>query len=461
MDKIKKKILLTGANGFIGTALSKQLLLNNWNLIIVGRKTESEFKRSFSLPCTYYQWLNPTSSPPPKEALENIEAVINLMGEPLAGKRWTNELKKQFLDSRVQSTRLLIEALKINQPKLKTFISASAIGIYGNQKNTNLNEQSDLGKDFLSSLCQDWETEALKAPGRSIQIRLGLVLSTRGGALSQIAPLFEAGLGGKLSDGTQWMSWIHIDDAVNIFMETLNNSFYSGPVNAVAPQPVINEEFTVELARALKVKAILPAPRLAIQFALGEIADMILASQKVLPNILLKNDFKFLFPDLQSALKSIYDWKASPHDRLFEAEQWVAKPINEVFSFFSNENNLETLTPSFLQFKVDGKSTANIIQGTEINYSLRIHGIPTKWKSRITIWNPNLEFKDVQIKGPYSKWEHTHLFEELSSGTLLKDKVIYQLPFAAFGGNLAQKFVADDIRKIFDFRKISIEKIFN
>jgi uncharacterized protein (TIGR01777 family) len=453
------KILITGASGFIGTALSKKLLAVGWELVIVGRKSEQEFRKGFSLPCQYYRWENPTLSPPPPEALD-VQAIINLMGEPLAGKRWTKERKSLFVESRVQSTRQLVNALNAKPNKLETFISVSAIGIYGDRANNELDEQSSFENDFLSILCQDWEKEAKRAPGRNVQLRLGLVLSSHGGALSQMVPLFENGLGGRLSSGKQWMSWIHLDDVVNIFVEILSNPLYSGPVNAVAPRPVSNSKFTVELAKALKVKTLLPVPKVALYLSLGEVASMVLASQKVVPNILLKNNYRFLYSDLTSALNSIYAWKLSRDDRLFEDEQWVSNSKLEVFSFFCNEQNLETITPPFLHFKVLNKSTSAIAQGTEIEYDLRIHGIPVKWLSRISIWKPNSEFQDIQIKGPYSKWQHTHLFEDLAGGTLITDKVIYSLPLATFGGNLAQPLIAADIKKIFDYRKTMIAKFF-
>lgn len=453
------KILITGASGFIGTALSKKLLAVGWELVIVGRKSEQEFKKTFSLPCQYYQWENPTLSAPPPEALD-VQAIINLMGEPLAGKRWTKERKNLFVESRVQSTRQLVNALNAKRNKLETFISVSAIGIYGDRGNNELDEQSSFENDFLSTLCQDWETEAKRAPCRNVQLRLGLVLSSHGGALSQMVPLFENGLGGRLSSGKQWMSWIHIDDVVNIFLEILSNPLYSGPVNAVAPRPVSNSKFTDELAKALKVKTLLPVPKVALYLSLGEVASMVLASQKVVPNILLKNNYRFLYSDLTSALNSIYAWKLSRDDRLFEEEQWVSNSKLEVFSFFSNEQNLETITPPFLHFKVLNKSTSAIAQGTEIEYDLRIHGIPVKWLSRISIWKPNSEFQDIQIRGPYAKWQHTHLFEDLAGGTLITDKVVYNLPLASFGGNLAQLLIVADIKKIFDYRKTVIAKFF-
>ncbi len=306
----------------------------------------------------------------------------------------------------------------------------------------------------------DWELEAQKAPGRIVIIRTGIVLSNIGGALTKMLPLFEKGLGAKLSSGNQWMSWIHIKDLVNIFLRAIEDSNFQGPYNAVAPEPVTNHEFTNTLAKHLKVGTFVPVPKFALTLAMGEMSQILLSSQKVKPEALESQNFKFQFQTLDHAFKNLFAWKTNRHDRLFQSFQWVSHPRKSIFSFFSDVKNLETLTPSFLNFHVLRKSTDEIQSGTEIDYKLNIHGVPVKWRSKIYDWNPENQFRDVQLKGPYKKWDHTHTFSDLKNGTLLTDIVIYRLPLAGFGGNLASFLILKDIQKIFKFRKDKIRELF-
>ncbi len=455
----KKRILITGASGLIGSELSLALLLKNWELVILGRSSEKSFKTNFTLPCEYYQWADSTHSEPPKSALK-VDCVLNLMGEPIANRRWTENQKVKLRDSRILSTKNLVDALKKYNPSLKSFVSSSAIGIYGEGGNKFLSENSPGSNDFLGTLCSDWEFEALKAPGRTVIIRTGIVLSNSGGALEKMRPVFEKSLGGRLSNGKHWMSWIHIEDLINIYLAAIENPTYHGAYNAVAPEPVTNTEFTYSLAQHLKVRVFLPVPKFILKLGMGEMAQMLLCSQRVKPEALESQKFNFKFQRLESALKNLYSWKKSRHDRLFQSSQWVSQPRSKVFPFFSEVKNLEILTPAFLNFHVLKKSTEQIQSGTIIDYKLNIHGIPVKWRSQICNWQPEQEFSDIQLKGPYKKWDHTHGFLELAEGTLLTDKVIYRMPLAEIGGNLAKPIVANDIKKIFSFRKQKILELF-
>jgi ligand-binding SRPBCC domain-containing protein len=343
---------------------------------------------------------------------------------------------------------------------LSAFISGSAIGVYGEAGNTVLTESSPFAQDFLGTLCHEWELEAKKAPGRVALIRTGVVLSTQGGALGQMIPLFEQGLGSKLAGGRQWMSWIHIDDLVEVFVRAIEDSDFEGAFNGVSPFPVSNAEFTKLLAEYLKVGTFLPVPKLALDLALGEMAQILICSQRVSPQALESKGFHFQFPSLSAALGHLFNWKESRHDRIFEASQWVPQPRNVVFPFFSDAMNLEVLTPPFLNFRVLKTSTKTIQSGMEIDYKLKIHGVPVKWRSKICDWDPENRFRDVQLKGPYQKWDHTHTFEDLAGGTLLNDKVIYRLPWAGWGGNLTSPLVKRDIMQIFSYRMKKIRELF-
>ena len=457
MNSKIKRILVTGATGKIGYNICLAILESEMELIVLGRKNETNFRQEFSLPCKYFQWSNPAKSLPPVQAMD-VDAVIHLMGEPLDGTRWTEQKKLELRSSRINSTKNMVNAIENSLERIKVFVTASAIGIYGDKGDDTLTESSKIGESFLAKLCQEWEQEAKKSSCRNVQLRFGIVLSNDSGALKKMLPIFENGFGGPLSSGTQWMSWVHIDDVVGITMKTLHDHKLTGQINIVSPTPVRNKEFTKLLASALKVKAILPVPKIALRLALGEMAGVVLSSQKVLPEKVTANNYTFKFTNLADAFNSLFNWKESCHDRLFEQQQWTHKPLNEVFEFFSDVKNLEELTPPLLNFKVKGKSTENIQEGTKIYYKLKIRGIPASWTSLITNWQPMSQFADVQIKGPYAKWYHRHLFSALAGGVLLEDKVVYRLPFPRYGGNLLNWFIRKDIKTIFNYRRNRIKE---
>jgi ligand-binding SRPBCC domain-containing protein len=273
-------------------------------------------------------------------------------------------------------------------------------------------------------------------------------------------PLFEKGLGGRLSSGNQWMSWIDIRDLVSIYLRAIEDTTFQGAYNAVAPEPVTNHIFTTNLAKHLKVSVLFPVPKFALDLAMGEMARILLSSQRIKPDRLESQEFRFQFRELDHAFKDLFAWKESRHDRLFQSSQWVPQPRKVVFPFFSEIKNLEILTPDFLNFHVLKKSTEQIQSGTEIDYRLNIHGVAVKWRSKILDWHPGSQFRDIQLKGPYKKWDHTHTFEDLAEGTLLKDKVIYRMPLGVFGDNLLSPIITKDIKSIFGFRKEKIRTLF-
>lgn len=455
----ERKILITGATGLIGNQLCLELLKQGWKLTILGRQSPEKFRESFPYPCEYYSWRDPAQSEPPLTAL-GVDAVINLMGEPIAAQRWSTQQKEKIKTSRINSTRNLVSALKKANPELKTFISCSAIGYYGNTEDQVVDENSAGSDDFLGHVCKLWEQEALSAPGRVAVVRVGIVLSYNGGALLKMIPTFENGIGGTLGSGRQWMSWIHIQDLVRVFLECLSNPRIKGPVNGVSPEPLKNSAFTEALAKSLKTHAFFQVPSFALKLALGEMAKIVLDGQRVRPGVLEENKFRFLFPSLNLALENLFSWKESIHDRIYEVAQWVPEPKHKVYPFFADEKNLELLTPEFLNFYVVAKSTPTVQEGTEIDYKLKIHGVPAKWRSKILDWKPDTSFRDVQMIGPYSKWDHTHGFEELAGGTLLSDRVVYRLPLASVGGRIASPLIKNDIDRIFSFRRKKISELF-
>jgi uncharacterized protein (TIGR01777 family) len=238
--------------------------------------------------------------------LREADAVIHLAGEPVA-QRWTAAAKQRIRESRVAGTRHLVQGLADLSHRPQTLICASAIGYYGSRGDEVLRETAPPGNDYLAQVCQAWENEAQAAMPlgmRVVRIRIGVVLDPRGGALQRMLPPFRLGVGGRLGDGKQWMSWIHLQDLAALFQFALDHPV-TGALNGVSPNPVINSEFTRELARAVHRPALLPTPSLALQALFGEMSQVLLASQRVVPAAAETAGFQFRFPQLAPALADL------------------------------------------------------------------------------------------------------------------------------------------------------------
>lgn len=454
------KILLSGATGLIGKELGRELCSTGHEIYVISRnylKAQAELP----FPARIYDWKDA------KSALSEVEAVINLAGENIGEGRWTKKRKERILSSRVEATTNIVRAIKElheeGHSKIKTFISASAIGIYGDRQDSWLTEESSVGDDFLSQVCRQWEgaTRGLDEIGiRVVRTRIGMVLSRRGGALDKLLPLFANGLGSAVGTGKQWMSWIHQEDLTHLLMFCLENDTISGPVNAVAPGPVTNLEFSRVLARTLNRSLLPRVPGPILRIVLGEMSSLVLGSQRVSSDHLISQGFVFRYPQLEGALREICTYLKDDLQELF-VEQWVPKRPEQIFPFFSNENNLELITPNFLNFKVTGKSTPTIQEGTQINYRLSLYGLPLRWRSQICQWTPGKRFVDNQLKGPYQYWNHTHDFIPFQDGTLLRDRVLYRIPFGRLGTLVAGLKIKADVKEIFRYRKHVIAELFS
>jgi uncharacterized protein (TIGR01777 family) len=294
-------IAVTGASGLIGSSLCRRLEAEGQRV--------SRVVRHQAGPGEIF-WEPAAGSLDPR-SLEGLDAVIHLAGENV-GARWTAARKARIRSSRVAGTRLLAETLAGLQRPPKVLISASAIGIYGNRADEVLTEQSPPGnrdRDFLVSVTEEWERAADPARAEGIRVahpRFGIVLSPAGGALRKLLLPFRLGLGGRLGSGSQWMSWISIDDVVEALLHMLANDRLEGPVNVTAPEPLTNAEFSRTLARVLSRPAVFPVPAAALRLLLGEMAGgTVLPSARVLPQRLLQSGFSFARPDLQSALRHL------------------------------------------------------------------------------------------------------------------------------------------------------------
>ncbi len=295
------KIAITGATGFVGSRLTNTLLDAGHNIRALVRR------RAYGLPGVdqIYEWDSAKGEPPP-ESLEGVDAVIHLAGEPVA-RRWTPEVKRLIHASRVVGTRHLVNALSTQAHRPQVLICASAIGIYGSRGDEVLTEASGPGNDFLAGVVVGWEKSAELAEAlgiRVVRLRLGVVLGN-GGALEKMLPPFRFGVGGRIGSGQQWMSWIHIEDVIRLIQFALQNDTIAGPMNATAPNPVTNAEFTRELAATLHRPAVLPVPKFALKMIFGEMAEVITASQRVVPAVAQRAGFSFQFPELKAALDQI------------------------------------------------------------------------------------------------------------------------------------------------------------
>jgi uncharacterized protein len=295
---IKMTILLTGASGMLGTAIGSALKRRGVRLLALVRR---EPKGPDEL-----HWDPATGRIDEPERLEGLDAAVHLSGASVASQRWTESYKREMAESRVASTRFLSETLAALRQPPPVLVKASAVGFYGNRGDEILDEDSTAGRGYFPELCTAWEAAARPAVDagiRVVHLRFGMVLGRDGGAMARLAPLFRLGLGGRLGNGRQWMSWISEEDAVAAALFAVDNPALSGPVNLAAPQPVTNADFTRELARAVHRPALLPAPAFALRLALGAMADeALLASTRAVPNRLTQAGFAFSHPTLPQAL---------------------------------------------------------------------------------------------------------------------------------------------------------------
>ena len=297
------KVVVTGATGFVGKVIVKKLLEAGDEVIVLTRNV-AKAAITLGSSCKYFQWEN-TNQLPPAAAFEGVDGVINLLGETIS-QRWTEETKKLIYDSRIVGTRNLISTMKSVSHPPKVLVSTSAIGIYGDRGDEEINENSNPADDFLGKLCQDWEAEANAAAEfgtRVVNVRVGIVLGKGGGALARMLPIFKLGGGGRLGSGEQFMSWIHIEDLASMYIEALKNNSIQGPVNGTSPYPTRNLEFTKVLSKTLHRPAFMPAPKFAIKLAFGEMSQILLGGQKVLPKKFADQKFRYRYPTLEIALK--------------------------------------------------------------------------------------------------------------------------------------------------------------
>jgi uncharacterized protein (TIGR01777 family) len=407
--------------------------------------------------------------------VEDADAVVNLAGENILGGRWTRRRRARIERSRVDLTEQIVASIGAARNRPSVFVSANAIGYYGDRGDEVLAEDSSPGTDWVARMCQRWETAAMRATAhgvRVVPVRIGVVISPHDGALARMLPIFRAGVGGRLGSGEQYMSWIHIEDLIGVLENAIADARYVGPINAVAPNPVTNRTFTAELACVLGRSARLPVPRLALRAAVGKGASVLLASQRVDPRRLGALGYTFLRPTIREALVDVSDGSPSvlragpvplaeylqarkPTHQLRQSTR-INAPIDEVFAFFSDAANLGVITPPDLAFRIVTPQPIDMGDGTVIDYRIGIGPFPMRWRTVIESWRPPQGFIDSQHKGPYRSWWHSHSFRSDGDSTVMEDRVYYAAPLGPLGRIANRLFIARMLRRIFSYRSQAI-----
>ncbi len=466
------QIVVLGATGFVGRALVLALLARRHGVVVLARAPAGA-RATLPAGLAVVDFNDDLAV---RAAVAGADAVVNLAGEPIAGRRWSSRRKRLLTESRVAVTRRLVDAIATRERALPVLVSASATGWYGDRGDTELDEDSGPGTGFAAELCQAWEAAAGAADAnRVVFARLGVVMGREGGAFQPLRRLFGLGLGGRLGDGSQWVPWIHLDDAISALVRVIEDPRLDGPVAITSPAPVQQRALAAALGRALRRPALLPAPRAAVVLGLGEAASILLASQRVVPRALAAVGFTFRFPSIDAALADLIAdgvsiERARPGDfpqhagylrerrprYTLRARTELSAPLNDVFAFFSSPGNLAALTPPALAFEIVGDPPGELESDDVIDYKIRVAGVPMRWRTRIEGWQAGVGFVDSQERGPYRAWWHEHRFSEVNGKTVMEDVVHYAPPLGLLGALANRLVVASMLRRIFGFRRQAI-----
>jgi uncharacterized protein (TIGR01777 family) len=466
------KILVTGASGLVGQALGIALTRQGHELVVVSRAESQRLAKELPYPFCHHIQVDfargGVERPEDLQSLEDVEVVINLMGENIGQGPWSEERKKAFWQSRVEATKNLRQAWsRLPNSRLRLYIGASAVGYYGDTGNKSVDESSEAGTGFLSELTQAWEAahqewQSLPISPRVTRLRLGVVHALQGGALATLAQVIRLGGAVALGSGDQLVSWVDLEDVVGVveWLLAQERNQILPVYNVVSPEVLTHKKWMQAIAEAMDAWMWpMGLPSFVARMALRQQADMFLLSQGVKPQALLQQGYPFRRQRLSESLGPVK--KAFSIGRhYFQAQQWIAAPLEQVFPFFADAKNLERMTPEFLHFKIRSQSTPQIEKGTEFVYTIKIHGVPVKWRTLITRWEPPYLFADNQEQGPYHTWYHEHEFEALAGGTLMTDRVHYSLPLEPLGHLAAGWMVHQDVRKIFSYRRQVISDYF-
>lgn len=467
----KKRIVVTGATGFIGRALVLALRGR-------GREVIALVRRPDAARAVLPDGVDIRAMADGAAVVAGADAIVHLAGESLAGGRWTRARKAALRASRVDLTTQLVGWIAARSTPLPVLVSASAVGWYGDPGERTVSEEAAPGAGFAAELCRDWEAAVQAAAPHAVRIvraRLGVVLGPEGGALGALVPLARWHLAGPIAGGAQHVSWIHLDDAVRALVHAVDDDGLTGPVNLVAPRSVSQRELAAALAQVLGRRAQLPAPGWAVRLVLGQAASLLVGGQRVVPAALTRRGFTFLHPELQSALvatlaptpigmapvtraapTSAYLSRRAPRYQL-HTRTVLAAPMSEVFPFFAAAANLGALTPPKLAFSILSPDVV-MAPGAIIDYRIALSGVPMRWRTEIEDWDPGQRFVDVQLRGPYRAWWHEHRFYPAADGqhTVMEDTVLYALPAGPLGWLAHRLVVGPMLRRIFTYRAHAI-----
>jgi hypothetical protein len=296
------RALVTGATGFVGRRLVQSLD----HPVVLSR--DPERARALLGPSVeVFDW-DPEAEPPSAQCFQDVDTVFHLAGEPIAAGRWNDQRKARIRDSRILGTRHLVQGIEFLKHRPHVLVAASAVGYYGDRANQPLDEAAPSGNDWLASVCRGWESEAdgaVPLKVRVVRARLGIVLGEGGGALARMLSPFRMGVGGKLGNGRQWMPWVHLDDVVGLLLHAAEKTEIKGAMNVVGPTAVSNQEFTQTLASILHRPAVFPVPKLGLRAVFGEMATVLVSSQRVLPRVAERTGYQYRYPTLAAALRAI------------------------------------------------------------------------------------------------------------------------------------------------------------
>lgn len=465
-------VLVTGATGFVGRSLTLRLSREGHRVVAVTRSPERARGRLGA----EVDLIALGDEAALSSAVSEADAVVNLAGEPIFPGRWSAKRKRALKGSRVGLTESLVGAMREAARRPATLVSASAVGYYGDGGEEVLGESAPMGSGFAAELCRDWEAAADGAAPlgvRVVKVRIGVVLGAEGGALGSMIPPFRAGLGGRIGSGRQYFPWIHLDDLVEIFATALADERYAGVLNATAPEPVSNAEFTKALGRALGRPTLAPVPAAALRVLFGESAAVLLEGQRAVPRRLQDLGFKHAFDSVDGALADIlsdercviepaHQWpefeylrKRRPTHILRQTTR-IEAPIDEVFDFFSKADNLGAITPEWMGFRIETPRPIEMRPGTQIDYTVRLGPFPMRWRTVIERWEPGVLFADAQYAGPYRAWWHEHHFRAEGARTVMEDRVYYAPPLGSLGTVANRLFVERTLRRIFAYRAKAI-----
>ena len=475
-------ILVAGATGFIGRGLVAFLKGKGHNISALVRDVDAA-RNLLGGGITFLKW--GLADQQLTEQMELVDVVINLAGRSIDG-RWSRSRKKAFRDSRSGITQTLSDAISRSKSPPHLFISASAVGYYGDTGSKVISESQSVGDGYLATLCRDWENAATSARTNKTRVcvlRLGIVVGLDGGILQKLALPLQMGISPYVGSGSETLPWIHLIDVLEIINYCIDNSNVEGAVNCTAPLPVTGRQFAEAAGRISGAKFSVGIPKMVLWLRFGEGSSHLWASHYVLPRKLDRLGYKFRFSNVFDALNeelsdkfvSIERFDSRDVERSYpkEARDTVKRDKyvlvtevelngepDKVFPFFSSPFNLGLLTPAWVNFQIV-EMPRELGHGTSIKYKIGLWFMKFRWTSEIVSWKPGVSFVDNQIKGPYVLWRHEHNIIRTTQGySKMTDRVTYKIPGWKFGQLIHKLMIKRVLINIFNYRRRMIKLLF-